>query len=614
MRIKLLSAVVSLAVSLSATAANYSQMYVFGDSLSDSGTYLPAVQNAFGGGGRFTTNPGPIWVDFLGSVLHRPIGPASVFTQDPPFTPVGGTNYAQGGARVTLTPGYPPTNPFISQAQPVDQQIDLYLGGGRADPRALYAVWAGANDIFALADAVPGAQSPEVVAQELAAQVARLSAAGARTILVFSLPDIGRTPDAAASGVPQLFTNLSLGFNEALQAALLGQQLNVVYVDIRALLDTALTDPARFGFTNTTSPACNVPSLLCQPANLVSPNAAQTYIFADGVHPTTATHQIIADYSLGLLRAPEQIGRLAAVPTESLNAQWRGVDNRLRDFQSGFFSGSGGFYLNLDRSSSDQDGDSTSPSLSGDGTSGTIGYDHQLGGHALVGGALGYGSHSLDYGHSLGGFDYDGLALSGYGALRFGDAYVNLTASYTWLDYDTKRRTPLGIAQALNHASPSGSQWGARLGGGYNFKVGNAVTGPLASYAYQRVEVDAFSEQGDPLTAMRFSSQDQSWKHWSLGWQAYGKLSTQGINWAPFVQLSYENTQDPGNRSVTAGILSSPMRYSLPVSQSGSEYGLGLIGARIDLSPLQLYLSASSSFSRSEGNASAFNLMLGLPL
>ena len=36
--------------------------------------------------------------------------------------------------------------------------------------------------------------------------------------------------------------------------------------------------------------------LVCTSATLVTPNAAQTYGFADGVHPSTAGHQIIADY------------------------------------------------------------------------------------------------------------------------------------------------------------------------------------------------------------------------------------------------------------------------------------------------------------------------------
>ena len=54
---------------------------------------------------------------------------------------VGGTDYAEGGSRVTQVPGigYPQV-----PATPVSQQIDAYLGpSGRADPNALYTVWPG---------------------------------------------------------------------------------------------------------------------------------------------------------------------------------------------------------------------------------------------------------------------------------------------------------------------------------------------------------------------------------------------------------------------------------------------------------------------------------------
>src|SRR6185503_6060649 len=57
-----------------------------------------------------------------------------------------------------------------------------------------------------------------------------------------------------------------------------------------------------YGFTNTTGLACGpfppittastISSQFCGPTNLVAPNAAQTFLFADSVHPTTAVQAI----------------------------------------------------------------------------------------------------------------------------------------------------------------------------------------------------------------------------------------------------------------------------------------------------------------------------------
>src|SRR6185503_5697681 len=82
-----------------AQAAQFSNIYVFGDSLSDAGYYrgflaslgLPAAQM-----GRFSTNPGPVWAEILGQYyLGAPVTPSNA----------AGTDYAQGGARVALAPG-----------------------------------------------------------------------------------------------------------------------------------------------------------------------------------------------------------------------------------------------------------------------------------------------------------------------------------------------------------------------------------------------------------------------------------------------------------------------------------------------------------------------------
>src|SRR6476646_10483054 len=78
----------------SASAAQFSNVYVFGDSLSDAGYYrgflaaagVPASLVAIMG--RFTTNPGPIWAELVANYYGVSLNPSNV---------TGGTDFAQGG-------------------------------------------------------------------------------------------------------------------------------------------------------------------------------------------------------------------------------------------------------------------------------------------------------------------------------------------------------------------------------------------------------------------------------------------------------------------------------------------------------------------------------------
>ena len=97
-----------------AASAQFSNTFIFGDSLSDAGQY----------GARFTTNPG----------LSFPMYVAQTFglTATPSFQ--GGNDFAQGGARVNSpSPLIPSNAPNLSIAD----QVTQFLSHGPIDPNAL---------------------------------------------------------------------------------------------------------------------------------------------------------------------------------------------------------------------------------------------------------------------------------------------------------------------------------------------------------------------------------------------------------------------------------------------------------------------------------------------
>ncbi|MEI7430133.1 MAG: SGNH/GDSL hydrolase family protein, partial [Betaproteobacteria bacterium] len=189
-----------------AQAGDYSNVYFFGDSLSDSGTYAPLIGNS----ARFTNNPGTVWTDNLGARYGKPVSTAyAAWQTGGPETAGGfkplrnGNNFAVGGARVNAVPGligsFPGLRPYIP---PVSTQISDFLARGPVDTKALYAIMAGSNDIIThvnlvMANASTAEEAHAAVlkaAQDFVAQVERLQSAGVSKLMVIGIPDIGKTP------------------------------------------------------------------------------------------------------------------------------------------------------------------------------------------------------------------------------------------------------------------------------------------------------------------------------------------------------------------------------------------------------------------------------------
>lgn len=290
----------------------------FGDSLSDLGSYSP--RNAAVGGGKFTVNPGPIWVENIARHYDLKIGPNRTGGWGFPIAVMGGTAYGEGGSRVSQQPGSNNTDaskgPGSGQTtRPVREQIDTHLAshGGKFQPDDLVLVWAGANDVFRHVLFVP-APSQEVAearirdaADELAADVRRMAAAGAHRMVVLNLEDYGTTPSSRSASAEKaaLLTAVGRAFNAQLAKGLMGT--GAMLVDVERLYSRIKEEPTKFGLTNVRDQACRLTDLpmrsvtYCTRETLTSPEAAATYLYADGVHPSPAGHRIIAEHVLSAL-------------------------------------------------------------------------------------------------------------------------------------------------------------------------------------------------------------------------------------------------------------------------------------------------------------------------
>jgi phospholipase/lecithinase/hemolysin len=273
----------------------YTAIFEFGDSLSDVGNVFLSSGGAVPAppyfGGRFSN--GNNWVDYL----SKQLGFSAAVT---PFL-AGGNDFAFGGATAAAVPGASVPN-FTAQVGLFLQSVN-----GAAPSGALYTMWIGSNDVFAAVNngltGLPAKVAMQSAAAIEASAVATLASQGAKDFLIPLVADLGKTPNAINGGASYAAaaTALSLIYNDALQADLASlaanKNLDLKFLDTFTLLDAAAADPAQFGLTNVTD-SCYIGALTGGGSVCATPNQ---YLFWDGMHPTAAGYQFVADAALNEL-------------------------------------------------------------------------------------------------------------------------------------------------------------------------------------------------------------------------------------------------------------------------------------------------------------------------
>jgi outer membrane lipase/esterase len=290
-----------LALPLPAATEDYTDLFVFGDSLSDTGNGCTALAVAGYKPGRCSN--GEVWSEQLADLLGLE---ARASLQ-------GGTNFAFGG----------------DETSDLDLQISVFALSVffQADPDALYVVWLGGNDILG----IPGSPTAtQDAVDNIVDGIRDLQGMGAEHFLVVNLPDIGRAygdfilPASSGSmftpAERDAVTALSLDFNDRLATALATEPITTLFeLDIETLVEEVFADPAGFGIVSaaidTTSDDTDfgIPCLI-DPVCVFDPqgSTADGFFLFDAIHPTTAMHAVIADRAFVLLPEPGMATGLAA--------------------------------------------------------------------------------------------------------------------------------------------------------------------------------------------------------------------------------------------------------------------------------------------------------------
>lgn len=575
----------------SASSAQFTGVYVFGDSLSDAGIYRGVLTGAgvpaalVSQLGRFTTNPGPVWSELVSQYYGITPGPSNVNN---------GNIFAQGGARVAAPSGSTPTG---FPQRPVSTQIDEYLArnNGVADPGALYAVWAGGNDFLQNSALLSAGQitSAQLQANVLGAatleiqQIARLKAAGANYILVFGLPDIGGAPAVAAQGAASVAgaTAISAGYNTTLFTGLQSAGIKVIPVDVFSLLTEVRANAAAFGFTNVTGIACapfppfstSGNSQFCLPTNLVAPNADQTYLFADGIHPTSATHRIIANFVESLIEGPTQYSLLAEAPLRTRASHVRTLNDGLTTGHRADL-GKLTVFAAVDGAKYDIDPSIGNTGVRTDVKSATVGVTARASESVTLGVAFGHSKNEGNFGQGAGSYDTHERVYSLFGSLKTGGLYGTGVVSLANIDFNDVRRTfNLGPVVRTANSETRGSNASASFAAGYDFALGRLAIGPTIGVTSQNVDVNGFDEANGGSAGLRIANQKRRSEVWSAGARASFNLG----QWTPWLRVTADKERKDDVRLVSATPLSMVAigsSYDIPAYKADTSFVTGAVG------------------------------------
>lgn len=563
----------AIAIGLLACGATYaqdfSQVVVFGDSLSDTGQ-VKAV-SAFGRlmQPSFTTNPDPVWAQVLASHYGKTANPNTL--ADPE-----GTNYAFGGALSSKDFKRLGVN-ILS----VKTQINNHLNGKTVDPNALYTVWIGANDLSEASEALKAGKDLSTVqkmiieaSNDTAESVQILSKRGATTVLVPNLPDLSLTPrfvnDKNSAPNARLSARI---YNANLYTALNESNANVIPANTFALLQEAVANKEAFGFKNVDGVACKrsfLGLLECNEKTLVEPNANETYAFADDIHPSGRTHRILAQYYQSLIDSPAQMASIVGQLNQSGTVNHQNLYRQLNTLDNG--SSSVWLQGAISNVKFDDKQRLNKPNF-------MLGFD--MSGQTHHTGL--YVNHQNQTHNPATYINAESKQLGAgvYHQHSFGNLRLNADVGLDKIDLRTQRTIKWDGAPRLHNAKANGQRYHAGLQLGYDITKSDATLRPYIGVNAQNTKVKTFTEDNAKLsTALQYDLPTQKSLQGSIGLDVnYPITSVIGV------QAGIGHSHEFKDDNLTVGaklpsVVEYHHNYTMPVAYQNANSTYAHLGAK----------------------------------
>lgn len=170
----------------------------------------------------------------------------------------------------------------------------------------------------------------------------------------------------------------------------------------------------------------------------------------------------------------------------------------------------------------------------------SAGVDYRFSRAFAIGLGMGYGRDVSDIGDN--GSRSTGKAYTAglYASYHPGqDYFIDGLVGYQWLSFDSKRYLTSGGGFA--NGERDGSQWFASVSAGKKFEIQEWQISPYARLDVAKATLDAFTESGDPSSALHYGEQDISTTTGNLGLTLAYKFAADFGVVSPQVRLEYQH-------------------------------------------------------------------------
>ncbi|WP_460828383.1 putative Ig domain-containing protein, partial [Marilutibacter aestuarii] len=207
----------------------------------------------------------------------------------------------------------------------------------------------------------------------------------------------------------------------------------------------------------------------------------------------------------------------------------------------------------------------------------SVGVDVDLGPAFTLGAGLGYGRDDNDVGNAGSRMEGVAKALVGYGSFHPGERwFIDGLVGYQTLDFDMRRQ--LSADTGTVRGQRDGDQWFGSLSIGADLGEGSWRFTPYARFDVTRGSLDAFTETGHPVLALRYEAMDVDGSTGNLGLRVDWRHRITPGWLTPQFRIEYQRElEGNGNALVRYADLASGPFYTLsPSGLDRSRFMLGL--------------------------------------
>ncbi|MCJ8190844.1 autotransporter domain-containing protein [Sphingomicrobium aestuariivivum] len=469
-----------------------------------------------------------------------------------------------------------------------------------------------------------GAEAAASVAGATAA-IDAVVAAGAQNISwiagnTANLPETALYPPAANAGaIRQAYKDIYDAGTRSVLADYASQGIMVHYLDLDTLSGVLAQNLSEFGFTDLACPIFDtaaaaggdLSSLVCALDDSV---ASQYVFYGDGVHLTAAGSEVVARYIATQTQAPLTLDGPSDVSFENAHHFTRVIGNRLAgtaprdgDYAEGvsvFIEGDGFTRTKAMNFSTDE--------FAMNGAGVTAGVEFGMG-NAVVGLAGRYGVPEGEYFRGTSAVDGESLSGAAYGAYALGPIFAQ---AYVGLGTDSFDLTRTGVLESLPMTAEfDGDHFVAGGKIGYLANILGMRLGPVVGLDHVSLDVDGYSESGDPVLALSVDGVGMDSLRGHAGLEMRTDFEGYGVQIRPYFSMVAEQELDSDQRTYAFAQATAPeiVNSYTTVEVDDSVYGrfnggfTALIGSNVNL-------NANMSYSLWKDSGNDASVMVGLGL